>query len=145
MYLHFQAVCHTASVPRVCVIMVRVLRGGAHNILRDVRHQQAYDDQHHAYGASHGGHGDHNVLHAGGQHGELHAVSLVPGGQGQGTETEAVGDVLVQVSQQKVSAAGAEVDGGAFELRVAPVPPAAQLHAGPPARPVAKSSPGCGS
>ena len=127
------------------MIMVRVLCGGAHDILCDVRHQQAYDDQHHAYGAAHGGHGDHNVLHAGGRHGELHAVSPLRGVLGQAAETEAVGDVLVQVGQQEVPAAGAQVDGGAFKLRVAPVPPAAQLHAGPAAGPVAKSSPGCGS
>lgn len=106
---------------------------GAHDVFRDVRHQQADDDQHHADSPAHRCHGDHNVLHPGRRQRELHAVPLLLPlgwlGAAQVAQTDAVRDVLVQLGEQKVPAARPKMDTGALKLSVAAIPPAAYLVA----------------
>lgn len=110
-----------------------MLCGRTHDVLCDVCHQQANDDQHHTNGSPHRCHGNDNVLHPRWRQGELHTVLPVYflrwAGTGQGAQADAVGDLLVQLGQQEVSAAGAEEHAGTLELSVTSVPPAAQLIA----------------
>lgn len=135
----------------MCAVGVRELVRGAHDVLCDVSHQQADDHQHHADGPAHRCHGDDDVLHPGRRQGELHAVSparrplplSLSVGAGQGAHADAVRDAFVQLGQQKVPAARCQVDAGALELGVAPVPPAAELEASAPAWPLSENS--CGT
>lgn len=108
---------------------------GAHDVFCDICHQQADDDQHHADGSPHRCHGDDNVLHPRWRQGKLHTVPLVCPlgwvGVYQRAEADAVGDVLMQLSQEKVPAARSKMDTSTLKLSITSVPPAAQLVASP--------------
>ncbi|TNN85564.1 hypothetical protein EYF80_004197 [Liparis tanakae] len=76
--------------------------------------------------------------------GKLNTVPLVCFltfiGPDQGAQADAVGDVLMQLSQEEVPAARSKLDTSALKLSVASIPPAAQLKASPPEAPAAENS-----
>lgn len=118
-----------ASVARVSAVGVCVLCRGAHDVFCDICHQQADDDQHHTNSSPHCCHGDHNVLHPRRRQGKLYTVPLVCSLRriraGQGVQAEPIGDVLVQLGQEKVPAAGSKMDTSTLKLSIASIPPAA--------------------
>lgn len=117
----------SASVMRMSAVGVCVLCRWAHDVFCDVCHQQADDDQHHTNGSPHRCHGDHNVLHPQRWQGKLDTVLPVCtlSWISQGSQAESVGDVLMQLGQEKVPAAGSKMDTSTLKLSIASIPPAA--------------------
>lgn len=106
-------------------------RGGAHQVLGDVGHQQADEDEHDADGAPHGRHGYDDVPHGGRLHAELHAVGGRRGARRRvaGLQAEAVPHAAVRLGQQVVAAGGAQLHAVAGEARVGAVPGAVEREA----------------
>lgn len=112
---------------------VAPLSRGWREVLGEICHEEADEDQHDADGAPDGRHGDDDVPHAGRLHGELHAVgrlgSAAVGVGEEGLEAEAVTDAAVRVGQQVIPAGGAQPHAVALETRVGAFPRAGEGEA----------------
>lgn len=105
--------------------------GRAHEVLGDVGHQQADEDQHDADGAPHGRHGDDDVPHGGRLQAELHALGGRCGARRgvAGLQAEAVPHAAVRLGQQVVATGGPQLHAVAGEAGVGAVPGAVEGEA----------------
>lgn len=103
----------------------------AHEVLGDVGHQEADEDEHDADGPPHGRHGDDDVPHGGRLHAELHALGGRRGARRRVArlQAEAVPHAAVRLGQQVVAAGGPQLHAVAGETRVGAVPGAVEREA----------------